>query len=74
MGYGGGAFDALPMTTDPKVAIALHGLVSNQLDRGRTLEQIRDQFFDADTDLELIEAFSEPEWLQSVLIEARAAQ
>jgi hypothetical protein len=74
VGYGGGAFDALPMTTDPKVAIALHGLVSNQLDRGRTLEQIRDQFFDADTDLELIEAFSEPEWLQSVLIEARAAQ
>jgi hypothetical protein len=65
-----------PATCNPdaRVAVALHGLVSNQLDRGRTLEQIRDQFFDADTDLELIEAFSEPEWLQSVLIEARAAQ
>lgn len=62
------------MTTSPKSAIALHGLVTDKLGRGWTLEQIRDCFFDADTDLELIEAYSEPEWLQSVLIEARAAR
>jgi hypothetical protein len=62
------------MTTSPKSAIALHGLVTDKLSRGWSLEQIRDCFFDADTDLELIEAYSEPEWLQSVLIEARAAR
>lgn len=62
------------MTTSPKSAIALHGLVTDKLARGWTLEMIRDCFFDADTDLELIEAYSEPEWLQSVLIEARAAR
>jgi hypothetical protein len=57
-----------------RTAVALHALVTGQLERGKTLEQIRDRFFDAHTDLELIEAYAEPEWLQSVLIEARAAQ
>lgn len=68
--------EAAPMTlpTSPRAAIAVHGLVTDKLGRGWTLEEIRDCFFDADTDLEMIEACSEPEWLQSVLIEARAAR